>query len=575
MQNVVNKNKMLMLCLIACLVLLMAVAILITSATGAVASAASENQASYKVLVNSKILEHTPANSSSNTSFSSSFFSDLNDYYNSLPSGEEQFFSASYVLEFASDSSSDEDVTLRFGNERSGFEFGIRFDPNLRYGAECFIGFGSTDSMDLNPVWHTYSFSEDDIGSSINPGDRLYFTCEHPSIYDRVFIFSYLSWYTDYDNEQEAYEKSLDNVLLKITYSESPELVDHLVYLFAPQYQTNGICERKVIERTYFYKETTLSIPEKEGYKFTGWFYDEACTRPYKGEPITSDVNLYAGFEKLKYNVFFESCYVDPTDPNTAGLYDYSAVVEYGDVAVYPLELPDDATLAGWYFADGSKYENTPVTSDMHLYGRYYCTLTFELTGVDEKIDSIQVEYGSYIKLPIPTTAPDRYAFSGWECPDIPSWTEEQPIISDMHFVSYWYRNIFTVTFYVDSEIYKQIDVAYGAVLAEVSSSVGIDTNAVVGYENCSILTSAVAFNDFAIVDDVNVYLSYVDEGNLSDDGSSGSFKNQVNTFFNNVGQFFGKIGNFFTTQWKIIVACLGGVVGIAVAIAVLVKIKR
>ena len=37
----------------------------------------------------------------------------------------------------------------------------------------------------------------------------------------------------------------------------------------------------------------TVPIPEKEGYSFGGWFYDSACTEPYKTTKITENITLY------------------------------------------------------------------------------------------------------------------------------------------------------------------------------------------------------------------------------------------------------------------------------------------
>ena len=41
-----------------------------------------------------------------------------------------------------------------------------------------------------------------------------------------------------------------------------------------------------------------VQIPEKEGYSFGGWFYDSACTEPYKTMRITEDITLYPKWTK-------------------------------------------------------------------------------------------------------------------------------------------------------------------------------------------------------------------------------------------------------------------------------------
>lgn len=42
---------------------------------------------------------------------------------------------------------------------------------------------------------------------------------------------------------------------------------------------------------------TLPSAPAQDGYRFTGWYYDEACTQPaHDGDPFTGDISLYAGY---------------------------------------------------------------------------------------------------------------------------------------------------------------------------------------------------------------------------------------------------------------------------------------
>lgn len=47
--------------------------------------------------------------------------------------------------------------------------------------------------------------------------------------------------------------------------------------------------------------------PTKAGYRFTGWFLDEACTQPYTEDYVTEDIVLYAGFEPIKTVIKFNA----------------------------------------------------------------------------------------------------------------------------------------------------------------------------------------------------------------------------------------------------------------------------
>ncbi|MCI8733296.1 MAG: InlB B-repeat-containing protein [Clostridia bacterium] len=310
---------------------------------------------------------------------------------------------------------------------------------------------------------------------------------------------------------------------------------------------------------------TTMEIPTKEGYTFIGWFYDEACTQKYNGEPITSDTNLYAGWEINRYTVLFDcSVLEDPNDSNTIGAYNQIIEFEYGEIAeCTPNVEIEGKTFLGWFFEDGTKYENSIVKSDMVLYGRWGVkeyTVTFDLDGglYDDKdfIDSISVSHGECISLPIPVKV--GYKFIGWSMSGLngPYCDEEWAITEDMHLTAHWQRNVFTVTFYVDNEVYKQIQVQEGQTLGNVISDMDLDIKRVVGYSNLNEETAASPIKDFQIIDDMAVFLRDVQ-------------------LENNVEDLKGKIVAFFEKNWIIIVSALGGVAVLALVIASIIIIVR
>ena len=44
-----------------------------------------------------------------------------------------------------------------------------------------------------------------------------------------------------------------------------------------------------------------VTIPERKGYDFGGWFYDSACTEPYKTTAIKKDIVLYPKWTKSSW----------------------------------------------------------------------------------------------------------------------------------------------------------------------------------------------------------------------------------------------------------------------------------
>ena len=147
----------------------------------------------------------------------------------------------------------------------------------------------------------------------------------------------------------------------------------------------------------YFRPKQPLPLPEepvKEGYHFIGWYYDEALTVPYNGEPIYEDIALYPKFEINQHTVTFDS----------AGGSEISSQIVDWDTALTTTETPERIgyNFAGWYFSDGTKYENQLIKSDTTLTAHWeiiMCTVTFMVNG--EVYETRQVEWGtSFAVLP-------------------------------------------------------------------------------------------------------------------------------------------------------------------------------
>lgn len=99
--------------------------------------------------------------------------------------------------------------------------------------------------------------------------------------------------------------------------------------------------------------------PVKEGYVFTGWYTDAACTQKYDGTTVTEDVTLYAGFKKQTYNVSFLS---------NGGNSVSSITAEYMDVLTdLPVPTREGYNFKGWTLSDGTAYTNQPITSAITL----------------------------------------------------------------------------------------------------------------------------------------------------------------------------------------------------------------
>lgn len=124
------------------------------------------------------------------------------------------------------------------------------------------------------------------------------------------------------------------------------------------------------------------------GYTFLGWYYDEALTQPYAGERYLNSSDLYKNYVINQYTVVFNSdggsCIDDiVTDFNTS---------------ILP-ETPKKrgCRFLGWYYDDGTKYENQAIKSDIVLNAHWEdmltCSVEFFLDG--ELYRVLDVEYGT------------------------------------------------------------------------------------------------------------------------------------------------------------------------------------
>lgn len=104
-----------------------------------------------------------------------------------------------------------------------------------------------------------------------------------------------------------------------------------------------------------------------DGYIFTGWYKDSACTTKYDfTTPITADTTVYAGWEAKKYVVDFD------LNGKAPGATVPSQTVDYGDKATDGGSVKDPTyKFTGWYLDKECtiKYDfDSPITGNLLLY---------------------------------------------------------------------------------------------------------------------------------------------------------------------------------------------------------------
>ena len=533
MQNAVNKNKAILIA-VAIILTALFVSVAVACLGGGVTYAEESAYQKYEQVVytNSYIEEGCQGGNIEGKKWHSEF-------------GDSNYDNFEYIFVFQDSSDSD---------QTSGVVLTDSLAPaDASYSGTFSLGFMNSDGS-LNAFCEyggNYYFSQNTITLPVEShvNKLFYLTLSK----DRVVI-SYFGCNVLYD-EVTAFDKhknSLDNVLLSVDkgsalYNFFHDLIfvaDNTAFLV----MGDVFSQCKIGESLKFTK--TMDVPVKEGYTFVGWYYDEAFTRPYNGEAITEDINLYAKYEINRYTVTFDGSELDDSsDPNNVGLHNKVDEVEYGTVIDYVPEYVEGKVFDGWYYEDGTKYDNEPIKSDVVLIGHWRqakCTITFDLEDKAaelEALEAMEVEYGSIVELPIPTLGEYRVWY--WEDVSNPAWNVNEPVTSDLHLIATWEKYIFTVTFYIDSEIYKEVKVEKGKTLGSVALTENIDSKSVVGFENLNSVTVAAEFVKFEVDDDVAVYLSEdiaiddVPVDNKADMTLWQKFVAQVKAFFEKVGQWF------------------------------------
>ena len=156
--------------------------------------------------------------------------------------------------------------------------------------------------------------------------------------------------------------------------------------------QTSSLSAPKFSELVFIYDEV-LQLPEeptKEGYRFVGWYLDEALTIPYNGEPITADMRFYAKFEINEYTVTLDS---------NGGTDVSNVTVEWNTSAELPTPTKEEYNFLGWFYANGTKYEGQAITENITLTAHWELkvyTVTFYVDG--EVYKTLQVSHGTLLR---------------------------------------------------------------------------------------------------------------------------------------------------------------------------------
>ena len=194
-------------------------------------------------------------------------------------------------------------------------------------------------------------------------------------------------------------------------------------------------------------KATKPADPTKTGYNFTGWYSDKALTKAYSfNAAVTSNMTLYAGWERITYTVSFNS---------NGGSAVANQTVTWGARATKPAN-PTKAgyTFTGWYsdsaLTQAYNFSNTLVKSNVTLYAGWKqvtYTVSFNSNGASN-VASQTVTWGAAATKPA-DPAKSEFAFTGWYSDKAltKAYDFKTPVKSNMTLYAGWKQVIFTVSF--------------------------------------------------------------------------------------------------------------------------------
>lgn len=198
--------------------------------------------------------------------------------------------------------------------------------------------------------------------------------------------------------------------------------------------------EYKVVEINEGEAVTPEDVPTKEGYTFSGW---SNIPETMPGEDVTVSGTFTINKYKLVYMV----------DGQEYKTYD----IEYNSA----IDAEAAPTKEGYTFSGWSDIPETMPAKDVTVSGTFTVNkykLTYTVDG--ESYKEYEVEYGSSITAESEPTK-EGYTFSGWS--DIPG---TMPA-NDVTVTGTFTINKYTITYYVDGEVYKTCEIEYGSEISQ------------------------------------------------------------------------------------------------------------
>lgn len=191
--------------------------------------------------------------------------------------------------------------------------------------------------------------------------------------------YEFLGWYIDETYANQITEIGNDEIDDKALYGKFEPKVYNMIY------NLNGGENNSKNPSTYTTDaEVRLYNPTKDGYDFSGWYYDSSFNNPVSNPFIAppNNTTVYAKWTAKTYNISYVNAVVENTNPTT---------YTYGTSVVLKSLNRTGYTFDGWYLDEEYSEKITSISSttygDLILYAKWkviYYTITYKTSYTDD-----------------------------------------------------------------------------------------------------------------------------------------------------------------------------------------------
>ena len=253
--------------------------------------------------------------------------------------------------------------------------------------------------------------------------------------------YDFVGWFTNADGTGSAYDFSssitTNNFVLYAVWSETVTYYSVILdYQGSETNVTLTLAEGQTVDEP--------NDPSREGYRFAGWYIDEAFSSAYNfSTTVDTDFSLYVKWvEQITLN--FES--------NNGSAID-SQVIDINTVASIPVAPTRvDYTFGGWFLDEqlSTPFDfDSSLSSDTTIYAKWVdssaptFTVQFDLNYINApNIDDQTIVEGAIITQP--TTNRTGYRFAGWYTDQAltTSFSVSTPITADLILYAKWIETV-------------------------------------------------------------------------------------------------------------------------------------